>query len=116
MKLTSITLSIAAATLAMAPSAFAQTPDADQPAASAPPAAASVNDEDVQKYANAIVEVNKIQADTSVAEADKQSKMAEAVEQSGLDTQKFNEITQAAQSDPTVKQRIQAAASASQSQ
>ncbi len=63
-----------------------------------------------------MVAVNKVQADTTVAEADKQAKLLEAVEQSGLDAQKFNEITQAVQNDSALQQRVQAAAAAAQPQ
>ena len=69
MKLTKIAMGVAA-TIVLAPSAFAQTPEpapAAPPAANTPPAAASVSDADIQKYASAVVAVNKVQTDTSVA-------------------------------------------------
>jgi len=104
------------AVLATAPAAFAQDAGAPAPAPEAAAPAASYTDAEVQSYATAIIAVNKIQSDTTVAEADKQPKMLEAVQQSGLDPQKFNEISQAAQADTALQQRIQAAVSAAQPQ
>ncbi|WP_343612057.1 DUF4168 domain-containing protein [Novosphingobium sp.] len=119
MKLFKATLSSIAA-LAFVPAAFAQTaPATATPEASTPPAAAApaapaaagaFSDDDVQKYATALVAVNKVQTDTTVPDADKQAKMAAAVQQSGVDIQKFNAITQSMQTDKALQQRIQVAA------
>jgi hypothetical protein len=111
-----------AALLAFAPAAFAQTAPStsETPPASAsetPPAgagSASVSDGDIQKFAVAAVALNGVQADTSIAEADKPSKMVAAVQQSGLDPRKFNTIAQAAQSDPALQKKIQIAAANTQ--
>jgi len=89
-------------------------PPESAPPASAPPAAgtataAPVSDTEVQQYATALVGINQVQQDTSVAEADKQQKMLAKVQEAGLAPQRFNEITQASQSDPTLQQRIQTA-------
>lgn len=107
----------AAVGLSCIPAAFAQATDTAQPAPSAPAAAApattsAYTDEAVQKYARALVAVNKVQVDTTVAAADKQAKMAAAVQEAGLDPQTFNQMSQAMQADPALAQRIQAAAAA----
>jgi hypothetical protein len=101
--------------LAAAP-ALAQSTAPAQPAAATPatPAAAtSFSDDEIKKFASAAVELNKIQTDTTVTAEQKQPKMLAAVQATGLDPQKFNAIGQAAQSDPALQQKIQAAASAS---
>ncbi|MGN6374161.1 MAG: DUF4168 domain-containing protein [Sphingomonas sp.] len=74
--------------------------------------ATSFSDADIQQFATAAMAVGKVQDDASVAPADKQSKMADAVKQSGLTPQKFNAIARASQSDPALMKRIQTAASA----
>lgn len=109
---------LAAATIGFAPAALAQTAApaaASPPAAVAPDAAASTSfsDDDLKKFASAAIEINKIQSDTATADTDKQPKMLAAVQKSGLPPEKFNQIAEAAQTDPALQQKIQAAADAS---
>lgn len=99
----------ASVALAVVPGAFAQ--DAAAPATATAPAG-SYSDADVQLYATALVAVNKVQVDTTITAADKQTKMAAIVQQSGMDVNKFNAITQAAGTDKALEQRIQTAAAA----
>ncbi|MGV3769091.1 MAG: DUF4168 domain-containing protein [Sphingobium phenoxybenzoativorans] len=107
--------------LSAAGTAFAQAaapaepaaPGQAAPAPAAPAGAATFSDEEIQKFAAAAVELNKIQSDATVTAEQKQPKMLAAVQATGLDPQKFNAIGQAAQSDPALQQKIQAAASAS---
>jgi hypothetical protein len=80
------------------------------PAPATPLTSADINDSEVGQFATAVVAVNKIQQDTTVADADKQSKMAAAVTGSGLTPQRFNQIAKASQSDPALMTRIQTAA------
>lgn len=93
-------------------------PDAGAPApttsAPAAPTAASgpISDADVSKFAKAVVAVEAIQRDTSVAAADKQTQMAEKVEATGLEPAKFNQIAQTMQSDPALQAKISAAVQA----
>lgn len=106
------------ATLLSAPVAFAQeTPATSQtspaPATPAAPAAA-VTDAEVTQFVTAALAIEKINKDTTVAAADKNAKMADAVKSSGLEPSRFNEISQAMQSDPTLNQRIQKVAAAQQ--
>ena len=114
MKNLTIVLAIAAS-VALSPAAFAQAADA-APAGTAAPAAqpaavaATYSDEEVQKYAVALLAVNKIQADASVADADKPAKYGEAVTAAGIESAKFNEISEAMRSTPDLNQRVQAAA------
>jgi len=116
MTITKIALA-AAMGLALTHSASAQTPAAQPaappaPAAATPAAPATYSDEDVKKYATALLAVNKIQADASVAAADKPAKFGEAVVAAGIDTAKFNEMSQAMKASPELNTRIQTAAAA----
>jgi hypothetical protein len=92
--------------------ALAQTaaPSSPAPAAAPAPAAGSYTDDELKKFAAAAIEINKIQSDAAVSDADKQPKMLAAVQASGLDPNRFNEIATAAQSDPGLQQKISAAA------
>jgi len=113
-----------AATFLAAP-AFAQTQAAPAPApapaqtaapvaAAAPaPAAtaaaqAAVSDEEVSKFASAALAVDKLQKDATIADADKQAKMASAVQVAGLEPKRFNAIAQAVQTDTALKARVTA--------
>jgi len=115
---------LAGATLAFAPAALAQTtqsspapatPDASAqttPAPAAPQANGPVTDAEVDQFATAALEVEKIRKDTATPEADKGAKMAAAATGAGLTAERFNAIGQAMQNDPTLNKRIQMAASA----
>lgn len=99
--------------VAMALPAHAQT--AEQPAAPPAPAApaapaSSFSDSEVEQFASAAVNIQQIQQEPAGTTEDKQTKMAGAVQQSGLTPQKFNEIAMASRSDSNLMQRIQAAA------
>ncbi|TPG18692.1 DUF4168 domain-containing protein [Sphingomonas koreensis] len=106
---------IAACTLGTT-AALAQTatpapaPTTAAPTATAP--AASYTDADVNQFATAVIAVQKVQQDSTVAATDKQTKMAAAVQASGLSPAKFNAMAQATQSDPALQQRVQTAATA----
>jgi ATP phosphoribosyltransferase regulatory subunit HisZ len=106
MKITrAITLGAALCCVATASgTAFAQQPSA------AAPSAAKYSDAEVEQFTKAVISLQSIQRDASVPAADKQAKMAGAVQQSGLPPQKFNEIATASNSDPALMQRIQLAA------
>ncbi|UUL82943.1 DUF4168 domain-containing protein [Sphingomonas qomolangmaensis] len=125
---------IAAGMMAVAAPAFAQSmaptqtaPDAQmQPApttgaptsstapTTAAPATSSgpISDTDVSQFAKAVVAVEAVQKDTTIAAADKQTKMAEKVQATGLDPAKFNQIAQTMQSDPALQAKISAAVQA----
>lgn len=80
--------------------------------ATAPAGRASVTDTEVRQFASAAMAVNDIQKDGGLADAEKQTKILAAVQQSGLSPQRFNEIAQASRSDSGLMQRVQAAATA----
>jgi|TARA_R110000868_G_scaffold80982_3_gene229607 diketogulonate reductase-like aldo/keto reductase len=108
-----------AALFAVAPLAAQTTqPAPAAPASPAAPAAGASNfsDSDIQQFAAAATEVTKIQADASIPAAEKQPKMLAALQASGLPPEKFNQIGQAAATDPALQQRIQAAAPAAPAQ
>ncbi|MBB5984309.1 DUF4168 domain-containing protein [Sphingobium lignivorans] len=78
-----------------------------------PPAATEqYSDADLKAFARAAIEASKIQQDAAVPAEEKQPKMLAAVQAEGLDPVKFNEIAQASQANPTLRQRIQQVASA----
>ncbi|WP_148276459.1 DUF4168 domain-containing protein [Sphingobium sp. SYK-6] len=78
-----------------------------------PPAATEqYTDADLKAFARAAIEASKIQQDATVPAEEKQPKMLAAVQAQGLDPVKFNEIAQASQANPTLRQRIQQVASA----
>lgn len=103
------------ATLFCAPAAFAQDMTPAQPAApaqTAPAAPAPVTDAEVTQFATAALAVEKVRKDATIADTDKNTKMAEAVTATGLDPNRFNAIGQAMQADPALNKRIQTAAAA----
>lgn len=93
------------AALAATPQAFAQ--DAAPAEQTAP--ASTFSDAEIQTYAGVAAQINKIQSDAAIPEADKQAQMAAAVQKSGLDVAKFNAITEASKTDPVLQQKLQAA-------
>lgn len=109
------------AALVGAPAALAQTtpqtsPQSSPQATPAPgAAAAAVSDAEIDQFVTAALAVEKVRADTTLAETDKNAKMASAVTGSGLTTDRFNAIGQAMQADPALNKRIQTAAAAKQS-
>ncbi|WP_404336332.1 DUF4168 domain-containing protein [Sphingomonas sp. MMS12-HWE2-04] len=105
------------ATLGAAPAALAQTaPTAAAPQTATPAApaagASAVSDSEVTQFATAALAVEKVRKDATVAEADKNAKMVEAISTSGIAPTRFNEIAQAMQADPDLNKRIQTAAAA----
>lgn len=110
-----------AALLAMSSLAGAQAPDATSPSvqeeAAAP--AVAVDDRKIDQFADAYVAVQQIQSQATqqlgaTADADKaqqvkqeaETQMIEAVQQSGLQIEEFNQIVQAMASDPTLRDKI----------
>ena len=101
-----------------APHADAAPADAAPPADAAAPAAdaavtaaADVTEADIDSFAKATVALQEIQADTSIAPEQKQTAMAAAVSEAGLDPAKYNEIGRAAQSDAQLRAKVQTAMS-----
>ncbi|OAN66459.1 DUF4168 domain-containing protein [Sphingomonas sp. TDK1] len=82
--------------------------------AAATTSASSFTDTEVKQYAMAALAVNKINADTTIPTAEKNTKFVAAITASGLQPQRFNEISQAMASDTALNQRIQAAAAQAQ--
>jgi len=98
-------------------------PAAAQPAQQAPmPQSSDFSDEDIAKFAQANQKVQDIQAEytqklqgsggdqeeTADIQQEAQEKMVEAVEDTGLGVEKYNQILQVAQVDPELVKRIQA--------
>lgn len=84
-------------------------PPADAGADAAVTADASFTDAEIDSFAKATVEVQKIDADTSIDASAKQEQMAAAVTDAGLDPAKYNEIGQALATDPELRAKVQTA-------
>jgi hypothetical protein len=104
----------------------APTPDSNAPpapdAGTPPPAAApgpdtgataatsvQVSDAEVDQFAKATVKVQKINDDAKLDASAKQTKMAAAVKDAGLDPARYNEIAQAIPSDDALRSKVQVA-------
>jgi hypothetical protein len=88
-----------------APAAQAAAPDTSADAQ----ATATVSDAEVDQFAKATVEVQKINRVTKLDEAAKQTQMAEAVKAAGLEPARFNEIGQALAADTALREKVQMA-------
>ena len=98
----------AAEIVAPPPDASADVP-ADPSADAAITADASFTDAEIDSFAKATVEVQKIDADASIDASAKQDQMAAAVTGAGLDPAKYNEIGQALATDPELRAKVQTA-------
>lgn len=95
--------------VAVAQDAGPPPPTASQPAPEAPAAQQNYSDAQVDSFAQAVVKVQEIQADATIEQEAKQTAMVAAVEDAGLDPQTYNSMSQAAQQDPQLLERIQLA-------
>jgi hypothetical protein len=86
-------------------------PAANNPAAPAQtaPQPESYSDTQVDSFAKAVVSVQEIQTNATLDQEQKQEAMVAAVEEAGLDPQTYNSISQAAQADQQLLERIQLA-------
>jgi hypothetical protein len=75
-------------------------------------AAAPVSEEEVDRFALAALVVEQIARDEALDQEQKQSAMVDAVAQTGLEPQRFNEIATASRTDTELQERIQVAAAA----
>lgn len=92
--------------------AAAPASDAAAPAdAAAPVDAAQVSDTDIDNFAKATVKLQAIQEDAAIAADQKQTAMAAAVAEVGLDPVKYNAIGKAAAADATLRAKVQTAMS-----
>lgn len=98
----------AAASAAEAPA----DPAGEATAAPADAAAASaVTDAEIDSFAKATVKLQAIQEDAAIAADQKQTAMAAAVAEAGLDPAKYNEIGKAAAADAILRAKVQTAMS-----
>ncbi|MBR0551977.1 DUF4168 domain-containing protein [Stakelama marina] len=101
---------VAAACTLGASAAIAQpAPQAQQQAMPQVQAATNVSDAEVNTFASTVVKLNKIQADSNIAKADKRKQMIATLQASGLKPQRFNGIAKAAQTNDKVRARVKAA-------
>jgi hypothetical protein len=99
-----------------APEAIPPAADAGIEAAAAATEAAvtasAVSDTEVQSYAQAAVKVQQINANAALDQTAKQEQMVAAVTQSGLAPERFNEISNAIDSDTTLRAKVETAMAA----
>src|SRR5690606_11012595 len=74
-------------------------------------AATDISEAEIESFARATVQLQEIQADDSIADDQKQSAMAAAVSEAGLDAAKYHQIGQAAQADAALRAKVQTALS-----
>jgi len=73
-------------------------------------AQASVSAAEVEQFAKAAMAVAEIRSDATITDADKPARLAAAVESSGLQPARFNEIAAASREDEALMKQIQDAA------
>lgn len=71
----------------------------------------ALTDAEIDSFAKATVKLQEIQADTAIAEDQKQTAMAAAVAEAGLNPAKYNEIGKAVASDAALRAKVQTAMS-----
>lgn len=98
------------APLFMGTAAVAQQAPPPAPALEAQTEAAPVSEQEVDRFALAALVVEQIARDEALDQAEKQAAMMNAVQQTGLGPQRFNEIATASQGDPDLQERIRVAA------
>ena len=72
-------------------------------------ASASFTEAQIDSYVTAAIEVQEMQADTTLDDAAKQERASAILAQSGLDPRTFNAISDAVQTDPEIAERVQLA-------
>jgi hypothetical protein len=100
---------LVAAMIAAAPAAAQDAAPSNTPTSAEAPSTTGYSDEQVRQYLKASIAVNAINADASVAAADKPAKMLEAVTAEGIDPRLFNAIAEASRTDAALQQRLQTA-------
>lgn len=109
---TLLTAAAMAATIAPAPALAEETAatPAPAPAPAAAPAPAEaiapISDAELDKFAGAAIKVNEIAKDASLDAEGKQAAMVSAVQASGLEAVRFNEIATKSQTDEALKTRL----------
>lgn len=102
---------LAGATMTVPAMAQEAAPAPAAPAEAAPQAAApvAVTDAEVDQFANAVLEVDKINNDAAVPADEKQTQMAAAVTATGLTADRFNTIATAINTDSELQAKVGAA-------
>ncbi|WP_137680807.1 DUF4168 domain-containing protein [Aurantiacibacter suaedae] len=107
-------VTLAAGGLLLASPAVAQMADSTAGAQAPMTDAASFTDEEIGIYAEAAVEISELHGDASLDAEARQNAALAVLEQSGLAPQRFNEISDAARSNPELAQRVQLAIASAQ--
>lgn len=77
-------------------------------------AAAQFSDAEIAGFAEAMLGIRELQADSALDATAKQEQAGAIVAEAGIDPRTFNAIGQAMQSDPEIAQRVQLAVAARQ--
>ncbi|MEN7537901.1 DUF4168 domain-containing protein [Aurantiacibacter flavus] len=102
-------VTLAAGGLLFASPAIAQVADSAAEAEAPAADAATFTDEEIGMYAEAAVEISELHGDASLDAEARQNGALAVLEQSGLAPERFNEISDAARTDPELAQRVQLA-------
>jgi hypothetical protein len=90
-------------------SSEAQTPGQPAGAEAQNQTQVTITQQDIDNFAKAAIEMEKIQANASLDDSQKQTAMTAAVEKSDLDTYMFNTIAKASETNKELQQRVQLA-------
>jgi hypothetical protein len=94
---------------ATAPADHAAHASAETTASTSDAAALPYSAAEIDSFAKASVQINAINADAALDAAQKQTKMAAAAKEAGLDPAKYNEIGKAAAENPALMAQVQTA-------
>lgn len=89
--------------------ALAQSADAtpaDGAAAAEAGAAASVSDDELLRFGRAVVRIQEVNADATLADEERQARLAAAVEDAGLEVADFNRLGQVVGADQALQARM----------
>lgn len=98
------------APLFMGTAAIGQQAQPPAPAPQAQAESAQVSEQEVNQFALAALVVEQIARDEALDQEQKQAAMMNAVQQAGLEPQRFNQIAIASRDDAELQERIQVAA------
>lgn len=109
-----VSFSLAAIAMAAPATLTAQEAQTTPPAATqeALPASGDVSDEEVSQFAFAALVIQQVTADEATSEEEQQATIMQAMQQIGLEPQRFNVLAEATQNDAALAERVNVAANA----
>jgi hypothetical protein len=73
---------------------------------------AMISDDEVGRFTLVALVINQVAADRSLSQAQRQDAVAHSAQRNKITSQRFNEIENAAETDPSLRHRIKVAAQA----